>query len=221
MSEVNFDGKWSFETEWKQSSLNEHKYEDDVVILRSAHQGEFVYFFIDALNDYTLDSELDSAVVCFDTNNDKTESPNEDDYCFMTVLDAGVGKVYRGNPNTQNFTEIPNPNGFIGLSAVSDNNDRYSTIPHTGYEFKIPTEIIGRSNIYGFYFAVYEANSQTYYSYPQNTTTNTMIAPPNLWGEIYSPDKSLPEFNLPLLLLLPALGLVLLLSKHKLGICCK
>lgn len=216
MGDVDFDGKWTFMTEWKQSSLNEYRYGDDIIILRSAHQGEFVYLFIDAITDYTIDSGLDSAVVCFDTNNDKNEFPNEDDYCFVTKLDGGMGKIYSGNSDTQNFTEITT-GGFIAIGTVSDINDRYSSIPHTGYEFKIPTEIIGRNNIYGFYFAVYEANSQKYYTYPQNITTNTIMTSPSLWGEIYSPDKSLPEFSLPILLLLPALGLALFLTKYKLG----
>lgn len=216
MEQVDFDGKWTFLTEWKQSSLNEYRYGDELVILRTAHQGEFVYVFIDAITDYSIDEGLDSAVVCFDTNNDKTEFPNEDDFCFMTVLEEGMGQAYRGNPNVQNFTEIAVDN-FIGISTVSDINDRYSPIPHTSYEFKIPTETIGRKNIYGFYFAIYEANSQKYYTYPQNVTTNTLVSPPNMWGEIYSPDKSLPEFNIPVLLLLPAMGAVLLLTKYKLA----
>lgn len=162
MEQVDFDGKWTFLTEWKQSSLNEYRYGDELVILRTAHQGEFVYVFIDAITDYSIDEGLDSTVVCFDTNNDKTEFPNEDDFCFMTVLEEGMGQAYRGNPNVQNFTEIAVDN-FIGISTVSDINDRYSPIPHTSYEFKIPTETIGRKNSYGFYFAIYEANSKILY----------------------------------------------------------
>lgn len=218
MTDVIFDGRWSFETEWKQSSLNTYAFTNDqVIILRSAHQGDFVYLFIDAINDYTLDNNLDSAIVCFDTNNDKTDYPNEDDYCFTAILGDDMGRVYRGDVAIQNFTQISAPEGFTGVGAISDNNDRYSLIPHTGYEFKIPTEIIGRKQVYGFYFAVYDANSQKYYSYPQNATADTIIVSPALWGEIYSPDKSLPEFSLPLLLLLPAFSVVLFLTKYKLG----
>lgn len=218
MDKVYFDGKWTFLTEWKQTSLNEYVYDDGkmTIVLRSAHQGDFVYIFIDAITDYTLDKQRDSAIICFDSNNDKTEYSGDDDYCFMTILDGGMGVTYRGDPTIQNFTIIPNHDEFIGLSTVSDDNDRYTPIPHTGFEFKIPTQVIGRNNIYGFYFSVYDDHSKKYYTYPQNLT-NTMINSPSLWGEIYSPDKSLPEFSLPILLLLPALGLALYLTRHKLG----
>jgi hypothetical protein len=218
MDEVHLDGKWTFPTEWKQTSLNEYVYDDGktVIILRSAHQGDFVYIFLDAITDYHIDKQLDSATICFDLNNDKTEHAGEDDYCFTTVLEGGMGVTYKGDPTIQNFTIIPNHDEFIGLSAISDDNDRYTLIPHPGYEFKIPTEIIGRNNVYGFYFSVYDNYSKKYYTYPQNLTS-AMFVSPALWGEIYSPDKSLPEFSLPTLSLLPALGLIIYLTKNKLG----
>jgi hypothetical protein len=218
INQTHFDGKWTFPTEWKQSSLNTYEYDNGstVTILRTAHQGDFVYVFIDAITDYNIDGGSDSAAVCFDTNNDKTEIPNEDDYCFMTKLDANIGATYRGNTNTQNFTQIPNHDEFTGTSTVSDDNDRYTNIPHPSYEFKIPTETIGRKSNYGFYFVVYDDHQKRYYTYPQNITTNTMIVTPNQWGEIYSPDKSLPEFSLPILLLIPAMGIVMYLTRHRL-----
>ena len=43
MDKVIFDGKWTFYTEWKQSSLNTISYNDSTLIqLRSAHQGNFI-----------------------------------------------------------------------------------------------------------------------------------------------------------------------------------
>ena len=44
-----FDGKWSNVNEWKQSTLDEFIFEDNKkIILRTAHQGDFIYILIDA-----------------------------------------------------------------------------------------------------------------------------------------------------------------------------
>lgn len=212
---VLFDGKWSFDYEWKESSLNTYYYENDdkVVILRSAHQGNYVYLFIDAVNDESINDSLDEAVVCFDTNNDKNSVPDFDDFCFMATLGKENGTVFQGDPNEKNFGKIENPPDFIGLGGVSDKNDRYSGVPHTGYEFRIPTDTIGRKDIYGFYFTVYDKQLDRFYTYPTNATRNGIFSSPDSWGEIYSPDKSLPEFHLPALLILPSLALVIVMTR--------
>ncbi|CDI06562.1 exported hypothetical protein [Candidatus Nitrosotenuis uzonensis] len=216
MEDVHFDGKWSFETEWKQSSLNTYNYPDEhQAVLRTAHQGDFVYMFIDMLTDFTLDKGKDKAVVCFDSNNDKTQFLDRDDYCIVAILDSN-STVFQGDLE-QIFVEISRPEGLESISTVSDENDRYSSIPHPGYEFKIPTSLIGRSNEYGFYFAVYDENSQKLFTYPPNVTEftpqNPMVPVPAQWGTIYSPDKSLPEFHLPFLALLASVSVIILLSR--------
>src|SRR5574338_332715 len=73
MNDVQLDGKWTFETEWKQSSLNNYSFDNGntLVILRSAHQGNYVYILIDAITDEFINKGEDRAAVCFDTNNDK------------------------------------------------------------------------------------------------------------------------------------------------------
>jgi hypothetical protein len=207
MDKIQFDGKWTNITEWKQSSLNEYHYDNQAsIILRSAHQGNFVYIFLDAIMDTNIDNQEDYAIVCFDTQNEKNTIPDSNDYCFMTILDDGIGTTYQGDPQTEgvHFNKIQNHPDYIALSTVSDQYDRYSQTPHVSYEFKIPTELIGRQNIYGFYFTIYDKHMDRSYSYPQNTTSD-FIASPNQWGEIYSPDKSLPEFSLPLLSLIFAM----------------
>lgn len=198
-----FDGKWSFEFEWKASSLNTYSYDDGAtVILRSSHQGDFVYILLDSITDYHLDTMDDYAIVCFDTQNDKSVKANSDDYCFMTSLDGKNSFTYQGGYTSVNdnyFAKIPNPDEFVGISTVSDTNDRYTPVPHPSYEFKIPTKLIGRESVYGFYFLVYDGHTKKSYTYPQNTESENFIKipSPSKWGEIYSPDKSLPEFSFP------------------------
>lgn len=211
MNQVQFDGKWSFETEWKSSSLNNYYFDNGntLVILRTAHQDEYVYVFIDMINDEVIDKGEDRVTICFDTSNDKTQAPNDDDYCFNTVLDSGPGNIYQGDAT--NLKQIQNHPDYIGLSTSSDNNDRYSGVPHPGYEFRIPINLIGRSPVYGFYFEAYDKNTNKLYTYPESDSS--LMQSPVSWGEIYSPDKSLPEFDLPVVMLLPLIGLVIIMTR--------
>jgi len=217
---VQFDGKWTFEYEWKESSLNQYSYEDkSLIVLRSAHQGNFVYILLDAVSDESLDLNSDRAIVCFDTKNDKNIIASSDDFCFLSTLGESIGSMYQGDPksNSENgFTEISRHEEFIGIGGISDENDRYSGIPHATYEFKIPTDVISRNNVYGFYFAVYDHTAKKHYSYPIQASVDNIFSSPSKWGEIYSPDKSLPEFQLPLLVVLPVFALIIILGKTRL-----
>lgn len=221
MNKVIFDGKWTHEFEWKESSLNSYFYEDETktIVLRSAHQGDFVYVLLDAVFDETLDTNLDMAIVCFDTQNNKNIVADSDDYCFMAKL-GDKETVYQGGAGLGNaFKEIEIPDGFVAKSVPSDENDRYSGVPHATYEFRIPTDFIGRSSVYGFSFAVYDDNTKKFYTYPDDITTNDGFSSPTGWGEIYSPDKSLPEFYVaPLVMVLSIASMILITRTRKLGV---
>ena len=207
MDQVIFDGKWTA-SEWKPSSFNNFLYDDGTrIILRSAHQDSFMYFFVDAPNDFTLNKGMDKATICIDGENNKNKIPDDNDFCFSATLGNKQGVVFQGgsiNGITGNFEKISNPENFIGISSISDENDRYSKIPHPSYEFKIPIELLERSDNYGFYVSVYDANLDKFYSWPINSTreNSSDIPPPSKWGDIISPDKSLPELNFPLIVLM-------------------
>jgi len=222
MEQVIFDGKWTFFSEWKSSSLNNFSYDDGMkIILRSAHHGDFMYFFVDALSDFTLDKGMDKATICIDGENNKNKISDDNDFCFSSTLGNNQGIVFQGgsiNAITGNFQKISNPENFIGLSSISDENNRYSQIPHTSYEFKIPIELIQRSDNYGFYLSVYDAGSNTFYSWPEDSPRKNFlkIPSPNNWGEIVSPDKSLPELNLPMaVLVISILSVIIVQFKTK------
>jgi len=205
MEQVIFDGKWTFYTEWKPSSLTTISFDDKQIILRTAHYENFIYIFVDSISDYTLDKGMDKTTVCFDGQNNKSQLSDKNDYCFSSTLGSKQGIVFQGgsiNGLSGNFQKIPNPNNFIAISNESDENDRYTNIPHPSYEFKIPTDLIKRSDNYGFYLSVYDASSNTFYSFPKETIRENIlkIPSPDKWGDIISPDKSLPELHLPLLI---------------------
>ena len=220
MNKVIFDGRWSHETEWKRSSLDTLSYDDGTYIqLRTAHQDNFIYVFVDAVSDIYLDKGIDGTIVCFDTNNDKSLLPDSNDYCFVATLDEREPFVLQGGSLEFNdhLIKIANPDGFIGISSVSDENDRYSKTPHTSYEFRIPTDLVGRSDIYGFYLGIYDGHSDKIHSWPQDLVSDSIIKipAPNVWGELVSPDKSLPEFEWPMLAILAAFSLSVYLTKFR------
>lgn len=223
LDKVIFDGKWSFYTEWKKSSWNPLTYGDGTIIhLRTAHQGNFIYVFIDDVKTNSWSIDNDRATICFDKDNSKSKIPDSDDYCFVAKLSGKDQFALQGDSqstSTNNFRLISNPQDFIGIGAISDQNDRYTPISHPSYEFRIPTDLIGRSADYGFYLGVYHAQSNKTYSWPQSILLNMPldIPSPSEWGEIISPDKSIPEFPLPILLLMSAFSLMIYFSRLRHG----
>ncbi|AJW69705.1 hypothetical protein [Nitrosopumilus adriaticus] len=203
-----FDGKWSDNLEWKTSSYDQFHFADDnsKIVLRSAHQDDFIYIQINAVSDFTLDKGSDSATLCFDSKNDKSSISKNDDYCFFTTLNGKNSFTYQGGSPVSlngNFKKIQNHKDYIAIGNVSGKYDRYDAKPHPTYEFKIPIDLLGRSDNYGFYFSTFDANSYKKYSWPKQLDTSSplKIPSPSQWGDIISPDKSLPEFNYSIFLL--------------------
>jgi len=221
MDNVVFDGKWTDKQEWKQSSWDKLSSPNgDTLHIRSAHQGDFIYILLDVVGEESIDHISDRAMVCIDGLNDKTSIAGADDYCFLATLDGKQGFVYQGGSFlAQNgyFKKIQNSDEFIGVGGKSDLNDKYSQIPHTSYEFKIPLNLFGRSDVYGFYVLVYDASSDQYISWPSGIypADSLDIPSPNTWGILVSPDKSIPEFGLPTLALVPAIFLVIYFTRMK------
>ena len=226
MENVIFDGKWTNYLEWKQSSHNPYTFDDGEITihLRTAHFGDYIYVFVDPVNDLTLDEKMDEATICFDGKNNKNQIYDSDDFCFSVSLETDQGNVFQGtliNDTKTIMKKIINPDNFIAISTVSDENDRYTTTPHPSYEFKIPIEMLNRSDNYGFYLSVYDASLDKFYSWPENSTreNSSDIPPPSKWGDIISPDKSLPELSLPILVFTILIFTVIIVqSKARIGI---
>lgn len=218
MDNVIFDGKWSFEREWKQSTVKEINTEKGIIYLRIAHQDEFVFVFLDVLPDKQMERIADKSIICFDTKNNKSEIPDIDDYCFVAALGKQTGTTLQGGstiPTNSYFKNIKNHQDMIAIGGISDEHDRYSKIPHASYEFKIPTELIGRSDNYGFYASVFDYNSGTVYSWPSIDSEKLNTIPsPSKWGDVISPDKSLPEMPVPLVILSVLLISVIVITRR-------
>ena len=221
MDEIVFDGKWTDDLEWKQSSWDiiSIQGKGDVIHLRTAHYDDYIYVMLDAVFDESIDHMSDRAMVCIDGKNDRNIISGQDDFCFLASLDGKQGFVYQGGDPLSlngNFKKI-SYNDFIGIGTKSDLNDKYSKVPHTSYEFKIPIELFGRSDIYGFYVMVYDDSTKQYYNWPTGIVQSNLfkIPSPSSWGAIISPDKSIPEFDLPFLILLSSIFFVIYFTKAK------
>jgi len=206
MDKVVFDGKWTFYEEWKQSSHNGIA-EPGIVVIRTAHQDNYIYVMLDALADKTIDNTKDNAMVCFDTKSDQSVKPDSNDYCFRIQLGSNKAFTLQGSDSGE-FKSVGNHKDLIAVGGTSDENDRYSRVPHPTYEFRIPIELLERTNTYGIYLQVYDHSNATTYSWPSEIISeNSEIPSPAKWGIIYSPDKSLPEYDVPILVLV--IGLLL------------
>ena len=218
---VIFDGKWTFYKEWKNTSLDTMNFVDgNAFVLRTAHQGNFVYAMIDATTFTKVNDHTDKATICFDSNNTKSIIPDAGDYCFIATIGENQPVTLQGGSElvfTNHYKKISNLPELRGVGGVSDENDRYSVTPHESYEFKIPTDLIGRSDKYGFYIEV--LNSHKLYTWPTQNSTSldiSKISSPDKWGEIVSPDKSLPEFPTPVITLVIGFSLFIYMTKTKL-----
>lgn len=218
MKDIIFDGKWTTVHEWKHSShnlINEYS-----VHIRSAHQDEFLYIMIDVVKDVTFDKNSDRSMICFDSSNNKSKIADDDDYCFIATLGSSNGITLQGGTmlaSKDHFKRIENHEDFIAIGNVSDDKDRYTRIPHVSYEFRIPLEVIGRSDNYGFLVYVYDANKNEIITYPESIQIEDIrsIPSPSQWGDMISPDKSLPEFDEKIILFSLALLPILILSRFK------
>ncbi len=215
MDKVEFDGRWTFTKEWKKSSHNDI-FEPGHIVIRTAHQDNYIYVMLDALADKTIDNTKDNAMVCFDAKSDQSSKPDSNDYCFKIRLGSNKAFTLQGSDSGE-FKPAGNHKDLIAVGGTSDENDRYTPVPHPTYEFRIPIELLERTNTYGIYLQVYDYSNATTYSWPSGIIIeNPEIPSPAKWGIIYSPDKSLPEYELPVLVLIVGtLGVILVSSRYK------
>ncbi|MGQ0376276.1 MAG: hypothetical protein ACT4OW_02070 [Nitrososphaerota archaeon] len=215
-----FDGRWSFRQEWKPTSLHNEFYSDKhEMVIKVGHDYENIYVLLDFIT--KAYNYKDRAFVCLDSNPDRDTKPSSTTFCFTTTPDSQYPKTLQGGSPiaiTGYFTQIPNHPNLAAVGGISDQDDRFSSIPHESYEFKIPIDVIGISNRYGFYVSVVDGQSGKSYNWPQLTTPDRhpYIPPPNMWGEVFSPDQSIPEFSLPHYILISTLLLSIIIGKIRL-----
>ena len=214
-----FDGKWTFLKEWKPSSEDIIGFNDGKTLsIKTGHDRSNLYVLLDFISERSFAKFADFGMVCISTDFGKENHPEDNDYCFVVPLGSKNPITLKGgSPLGKNnyFTKIKNHPDLVSVGGISDKNDRYTSVPHTTYEFKIPVEIFGASDMYRFYVALYDANANKIYTWPQDIATETYpyVPPSSRWGELISPDKSLPEFQLPVLILLPVISLAIYLTR--------
>ena len=196
LHDVQFDGEWTFRSEWKESSYDNFRFDnDEQIVLRTAHQDGFFYVMINYLTDFTYHHIADRAIVCFD-GYDTSSMADESDWCYAVSRESGNGHTLQGGSpisQTSHFNLVKNHPDFVAHGGMSGKNDPYVTAPHATYEFRIPIEQIGFQDEYGFFVQVFDGNDVKAYpkefsgKYPQK------IPSPTKWGKIFSPDRSISE----------------------------
>ena len=158
---VQFDGEWTYGSEWKPTSFDKFSYDKvDAIVLRTGHQDKFFYVFIDYLTDFTNDHIADRAIVCFD-GHDTSSAADESDWCYAVSRGSSNGHTLQGGSpiyQTSHFNLVKNHPDFVAHGGTSGENDRYVATPHAAYEFRIPIEQIGFQDEYGFFIQVYDGN---------------------------------------------------------------
>jgi hypothetical protein len=210
------DGKWGFVNEWKESAYTGLSYDNgEKLVLRTLHDRNYIYVLVDHLGDTHPNKGEDRAIVCL---NSKNENPEKDNYCFIVTLGRKNSIVLQESTSftiNSKFKRIFKTE-FEGMGGVTV-ADRYSTIPHVTYEFKIPVELVGKSNEYQFYVAAYEAQRNYILTWPKNIIlkNNFDIPLSSNWGTMISPDSSLPEFPLSLSVLIIPMVMIIVISRMK------
>ena len=195
---VQFDGEWTFGSEWKNSSYAKFEYDQtDAIILRTAHEDKFFYVFIDYLTDFTNDHIADRAIVCFD-GYDTSSVADESDWCYAVSRGSGNGHTLQGGSpiyQTSHFNLVKNHPDFVAHGGTSGENDRYVATPHAAYEFRIPIEQIGFQDEYGFFVQVFDGNDIKTYPKEFSGKFPQKIPSPVKWGKIVSPDHSISKYD--------------------------
>ena len=194
---VQFDGEWTFGSEWKSTSFNKFWYDKEAIILRTAHEDKFFYVFIDYLTDFTYDHIADRAIVCFDGYGTSSVA-DESDWCYAVSRGSGNGHTLQGGSpiyQTSHFNLVKNHPDFVAHGGTSGEYDRYILTPHAAYEFRIPIEQIGFQDEYGFFIQVYDGNDVKTYPKEFSGKFPQKIPSPVKWGKIVSPDHSISNYD--------------------------
>ena len=190
MSNVSFDGKWSFGQEWKESTLNQFGNDAFPMILRIAHFDDFLYVHVNNLFDLTNNKSADRTIVCLSPIH---SNPENDYFCFVASRGINSGHTLEGNAQSYfdgNLKLISNPPNFIGIGGTSSVGDRYLITPHAAYEFKIPLDFVGKSNDYRF--LVKTVDGDNVYTFPENLMNSPNGIPSmDYWGILSSKDKTM------------------------------
>ena len=190
MSKVDFDGQWTFKTEWKQSALYELGDTQNPMIVRIAHYDGFLYVHVNNLFDLTNNKSADRTVVCLSPEDSVM---NNDYWCFVASRGINTGHTMQGNSQSSidgNLKLISNPEGFVGIGGTSSLTDRYMLTPHAAYELKIPLDFIGNSQNYKFFIKTID--NQSVYTFPENLMESSHGIPSiEYWGTLSSKDKTI------------------------------
>ena len=194
---VQFDGEWTFKSEWKATTELKMFDDGDNLVLRIAHMDGFFYILLNYLTDTTYHHIADMAIVCFD-GFDTSTMADESDWCYTVSRESSNGHTLRGGSplyQTSHFNLVKNHPDFVAHGGTSGKNDRYVSTPHAAYEFRIPIEQIGFQDEYGFFIQVIDGNNVKTYPKEFSGKFPQKIPSPTKWSKLISPDHSISDWS--------------------------
>jgi hypothetical protein len=196
-AEIN--GNWSTKTEWTDASEIKVQNEELTAYIRAKHDGVFVYLLVDFLSDYGLDVSGDFAIICFDTNNNRGNVPQSDDYCFYRITRTGdaTDGILQGNGSGWTVLQEsdiwdPYDEKFDAAVSYSHLNDPYDSINnHVIYEFRIPIDLYSLNETMSFYVYTNDAYTGKFFEWPTNAggkqyrlVVKDVLPAPDKWADL-------------------------------------
>ena len=196
---VEINGNWSTKTEWTDASEIKVQNEELTAYIRAKHDGTYVYLLVDFLSDHGLDVSGDFAIICFDTNNDRGNTPQSDDYCFYRVTRTGdaTDGILQGNGIgwtvlQEADTWDPYDEKFDAAVSYSHLNDPYDSLNnHVIYEFRIPIDFYSLKETMSFYVYTNDAYTAKFFEWPTDAggkqyklIVKDVLPSPDKWADL-------------------------------------
>jgi hypothetical protein len=194
---VRIDGKWSSKMEWNDASETKIVRNGVTAYLKMKQDDRFVYILTDFISDEGLDKRGDWAVVCFDTKNDDSMMPLQDDYCFYLATRAGDVRsgIMQGNGKSWTIMlEAKIIDRFADMDSSRFNDPYESEREHVISEFRISKESYGLEEKMGFYVYLNDGYHNNFVEWPMDAggkqfginarTVKDVLVSPDKWGRI-------------------------------------
>jgi hypothetical protein len=176
---ISIDGRQTDISEWSGANRQTVESQDGApFMLLAVHDSDYLYLRLE-LGDQSEHS-TDQAYICFDTDHDGG-SFDEGDYCFYIGMTEKQLKAIQGigEDSAERWREA-NPEGAAASSGISEST--YISTPHAFYEFRIPLELVGDSDEFGFYALVIDGNTDKRYDIPSTGRSSMIVPDPYRWG---------------------------------------
>jgi hypothetical protein len=184
--------------EWNDAKELDITWKELKGFIKVKHDNSFLYILVEHVSDTTKHPRgWDNGWIAFDTNSNKEDMPQSDDYLFHGngfLSFKGDGSKWVSPSDVQDWSAVP------GFSSSS-----YSKENHTIFEFKIPVSLFKGTERVGFYVLLQDADMHRFLDWPPESGSTSdfwpggqgpaqgKFAPPSTWEGVQLLKKTLAE----------------------------